>query len=50
MTNINFKSWHEVLQDPKLANAILDCVLHHATEDNLIEFKIISAKKRIDFA
>jgi DNA replication protein DnaC len=29
-TNINFKSWDEVFQDPKLANAILDRVLHHA--------------------
>jgi len=30
-TNANFKSWGEVFQDPKLANAILDRVLHHAT-------------------
>jgi len=28
-TNVNFKSWDEVFQDPKIANAILDCVLHH---------------------
>ncbi|MES5943633.1 MULTISPECIES: ATP-binding protein [Bacillus cereus group] len=30
-TNVNFKSWDEVFQDPKIANAILDRVLHHAT-------------------
>lgn len=30
-TNVNFKSWDEVFQEPKLANAILDRVLHHAT-------------------
>ncbi|PGL69334.1 IS21-like element helper ATPase IstB [Bacillus sp. AFS055030] len=30
-TNINFKSWDEIFQDTKLANAILDRVLHHAT-------------------
>src|SRR5699024_11893115 len=30
-TNINFKSWDEVFQEPKLANAILDRILHHAT-------------------
>ena len=30
-TNINFKAWDEVFQDTKLANAILDRVLHHAT-------------------
>jgi DNA replication protein DnaC len=30
-TNINFKSWDEVFQDTKLANAILDRILHHAT-------------------
>lgn len=30
-TNINFDSWEEVFVDPKLANAILDMILHHAT-------------------
>lgn len=29
-TNINFKAWDEVFQEPKLANAILDRILHHA--------------------
>ncbi|PEF34001.1 IS21-like element helper ATPase IstB [Bacillus wiedmannii] len=35
-TNINFKSWDEVFQDPKLANAILDRVLHHATVVSIV--------------
>ncbi|ANN35536.1 transposase (plasmid) [Bacillus thuringiensis serovar coreanensis] len=30
-TNVNFKSWDEIFQDPKIANAILDRILHHAT-------------------
>lgn len=30
-TNVNFKFWDEVFQEPKLANAILDRILHHAT-------------------
>lgn len=30
-TNVNFKSWDEVFQDTKIANTILDHVLHHAT-------------------
>lgn len=30
-TNVNFKSWDEVFQEPKLANAILDRILHYAT-------------------
>lgn len=30
-TNVNFRSWDEVFQDTKLANAILDRILHHAT-------------------
>ena len=30
-TNVNFKSWDGVFQEPKLANAILDRVIHHAT-------------------
>jgi DNA replication protein DnaC len=25
-----FKDWGEVFQDPKIANAILDRILHHA--------------------
>ena len=25
-TNVNFKSWDEIFQDPKIANAILDDV------------------------
>lgn len=35
-TNINFKSWDEVFQDPKLANAILDRVLHHTTVVSIV--------------
>lgn len=35
-TNINFKEWDGVFQDTKLANAILDRVLHHATVVNII--------------
>lgn len=30
-TNVNFRTWDEVFQEPKLANAILDRILHHAT-------------------
>lgn len=30
-TNVNFKIWDEIFQEPKLANAILDRILHHAT-------------------
>ncbi|HGH0795168.1 TPA: ATP-binding protein [Staphylococcus pseudintermedius] len=30
-TNINFKAWDEVFQDTKIANAILDRILHHAS-------------------
>lgn len=30
-TNVNFKTWDEVFQEAKLANAILDRILHHAT-------------------
>lgn len=30
-TNVNFKSWDEIFQEPKLANAILDRILHHAS-------------------
>lgn len=35
-TNINFKAWDETFQDTKLANAILDRVLHHATVVNIV--------------
>jgi len=35
-TNISFKEWDEVFQDTKLANAILDRILHHATVVNII--------------
>ncbi len=35
-TNANFKSWGEVFQDPKIANAILDRVLHHASVINIV--------------
>ncbi len=35
-TNASFKSWGEIFQDPKLANAILDRILHHATVVNII--------------
>lgn len=30
-TNVNFREWDEVFREPKLANAILDRILHHAT-------------------
>lgn len=35
-TNSNFKSWADIFQDPKIANAILDRVLHHATVVSII--------------
>ncbi len=35
-TNISFKEWDAVFQDTKLANAILDRVLHHATVVNMV--------------
>src|SRR5690625_2181569 len=35
-TNSNFKSWAEIFQDPKIANAILDRILHHASVINII--------------
>lgn len=35
-TNINFKAWEEVFQDTKIANAILDRILHHATVVSII--------------
>lgn len=35
-TNVNFKAWDEVFQEPKLANAILDRILHHATVVTLV--------------
>lgn len=30
-TNVNFKAWEEIFPEPKLANAILDRILHHAS-------------------
>lgn len=35
-TNVNFKAWDEVFQDTKLANAILDRILHHATVVSIV--------------
>lgn len=35
-TNANFRSWGEIFQDPKIASAILDRVLHHATVVNIV--------------
>jgi DNA replication protein DnaC len=35
-TNSNFKSWGDIFQEPKIANAILDRVLHHATVINVV--------------
>lgn len=35
-TNSNFKSWKDIFQDTKVANAILDRVLHHATVVNIV--------------
>ena len=35
-TNASFKSWGEIFQDPKIANAILDRILHHATVVNIV--------------
>lgn len=35
-TNVNFNAWGEVFQEPKLANAILDRVLHHATVVSIV--------------
>lgn len=35
-TNSNFKSWGEIFQNPKIANAILDRVLHHASVVNIV--------------
>ncbi len=35
-TNVNFKGWGDVFQDLKIANAILDRVLHHATVVNIV--------------
>lgn len=35
-TNVNFNTWDEVFQEAKLANAILDRVLHHATVVSIV--------------
>lgn len=29
-TNINFTQWYEIFDDPVIANAIVDRILHHA--------------------
>ena len=29
-TNVNFNQWNEIFNDPKIANAILDRILHHS--------------------
>ena len=35
-TNVNFKAWDEIFQEPKLANTILDRILHHATDVTIV--------------
>lgn len=35
-TNVSFNVWSEIFHDPKIANAILDRVLHHATVVNIV--------------
>jgi len=35
-TNSSFKSWGKIFQDPKIANAIVDRVLHHAKVISII--------------
>ncbi|MEC3477665.1 ATP-binding protein, partial [Bacillus thuringiensis] len=35
-TNINFKSWDDVFQDPIVAYAFLARVLHHATVVSIV--------------
>ncbi|HCV9234608.1 TPA: ATP-binding protein, partial [Staphylococcus aureus] len=30
-TNINFNLWNEIFDDPKIANAILDRILHNSS-------------------
>ncbi|GAC44454.1 DNA replication protein [Paenibacillus popilliae ATCC 14706] len=35
-TNVNFRAWDEVFREPKLANAILDRILHHAAVVTII--------------
>src|SRR5699024_5148212 len=35
-THSNFKSWGDIFQDTKLASAILDRILHHATVVNIV--------------
>ena len=49
-TNISFKEWDEVFQDTKLANAILDRVLHHAEVVNIVgpSYRIKDHLKRDD--
>lgn len=35
-TNVSFNAWSDIFHDPKIANAILDRVLHHATVVNIV--------------
>ncbi|MGL4971986.1 MAG: ATP-binding protein, partial [Culicoidibacterales bacterium] len=35
-TNASFQAWIDIFQDPMIANAIVDRVLHHATVINII--------------
>ena len=35
-TNVNFKEWDTIFQETKLANAILDRILHHATVVSIV--------------
>lgn len=41
-TNANFKSWGDIFQDPKIANATLDRILRDATKEQLIGHQIRS--------
>lgn len=35
-TNVNFKEWDNIFQETKIANAILDRILHHATVVSIV--------------
>lgn len=35
-TNVNFKEWDKIFQETKIANAILDRILHHATVVSIV--------------
>ena len=46
ITNANFRSWGDIFQDPKIAKAILDRILHHATIVNIAgDFYRLKVKK-----